>query len=245
MKRTALIKTKAILIGILAFLIVGSSLFHAPLKQFSGEYLLHKKNYRPLIKERAWLQDSLASELGKSLTISEYQKLRVKYWQNSKNKLKKYSSIKNKLYDDHMFLGRSNLKFWLFLFGLVLLGFYFSIKSLINDIKAEIENGHKYISIAGISICLFWFYHLFFQTANDFYNETYFVYALGISFLVGFFVYGLAKYFVKKESLVKLIRKLFNFIFIEAEKKEYVKEEKKEDYVKRRIELAKYAMDNE
>ncbi len=105
--------------------------------------------------------------------------------------------------------------------------------------------GHQYISIAGVAVYLFWFYHLFFQTTKDFYQSTYLYYGIAISFLVVFFVYELSKYFARKDSWAAIIRKLFNFLFVEVEKKDFIKDEKKKEFVKRRVELAKYAMDNE
>ncbi len=245
MKKTVLNKAKAIIFGVFAFLIIASSLFHAPLKRFSDEYKEHRKNYKPIISERIQIQDSLANELGKTISIEEYKKLRVIAWNNSKAKLKKYTAKKNELFSNHMFRGRSNLKFWLFLFGVVLLGFYFSVKSLINDINKKVSSGHEYVSASGISVCLFWFYHLFFQTGEDFYVDKYFYLSVCIAFLIGFFVFKLIKYFYKKDSLIEIIRKLFNFIFVEVEKKDFVNKDKKEEFVKRRVELAKHAMDNE
>lgn len=236
---------KSFIYGIVAFIIVAMSFFHISFNKYSPEYLEHKKVYKPIIKEREKLQDSLANELGKTLSITEYQRLRTEAWEFSKSRLKKYNVKKDELYKAHMFLGRSNLRFWLFVFGIVLLGFYFSIKSLIDDLKKDLDTGHKFISIAGISVCLFWFYHLFFQTAEDFYRETYFLYGVGIALMSGFFMYGLIRYFIKKESLQEIIRSLFDFILIEVPDRDMIKDHRKEEYHDKSVELLKNALDNE
>ncbi len=90
-KKTVPSKGKAIVIGITTLLIIISSLIHTNFDEFSDDYLEHKKNYKSLLIERLEAQDSLAKELGKSLTIQEYQKLRVEAWELSKRKLKAYT----------------------------------------------------------------------------------------------------------------------------------------------------------
>ncbi len=244
-KTTTGIKIKSFLLGIGAFLIVGMSLFHAAFDRWSKEYIEHKKEYTKIIADRNEVQDSLLIQLGKSLTIDEYKESRNLEWLASQEKLREFTKVNKRLKEEWSFLGRGSFKYWLGQFGIVLLGFYFSIKSVFDDINRDINTGHKFISIAGVSVCVFWFYHLFFQTANDFYSETYFYVALGVSVLTGCFIYGLTRYFVKKESLYTIIRGLFNFIFIESEKKGYIKDEKINEYKKRRLELAKNALDNE
>lgn len=146
--------------------------------------------------------------LGKTLTIKEYKQKKLEAWSYSKLKLKQYTKTKNNLAKEHSFLGRSNFKFWLFIFGLVSLGFYFSLKSLFEDFRKRIRTGHEIISIIGISICLFWYYHLFFQTANDFYNETYLLFKLVICIAISFFISRLIKYYAIKEGAINSLLNL-------------------------------------
>ncbi len=209
---------KSIFLGIAAFLMVAMSLFHAPLKRYSNDYITHYNTYDAIIKKRSFLQDSLLNQLGSTLNIKEYKNLRQQYWQQSQKELKIYTAKKRKLKKENSFLGRSSFKFWLFLFGLVTLGFYFAIKSLIDDFKKELRTGYEFISIAGISVCLFWYYHLFFQKADDFYVQTYLLWQVLVAFSSGFFVAGLIKYFVKREKLLKDIRDLIGFIFKNTKK---------------------------
>lgn len=207
-KNQTLISLKSFILGIVAFLIVAMSLFQVPFERYSDEYVIHKKKYAKIIKSRNRIQDSLLVELGKTLSIEEYKKERLLAWSASKLKLDEYGAKKKQLANEHSFLGRANFKFWLFQFGLILLGFYFSVKSLINDLRSKIKTGHEVISVLGISVCLFWFYHLFFKTAADFYTETYLIFKFILALGAGYFVSRLIKYFVIQERVVDALVKL-------------------------------------
>lgn len=202
-KKVLQLKIRSLLLGIAAFLIVAMSLFQVPFKRYSEEYKSHYATYPLIIKKRDRIQDSLLSQLGKTLTIDEYKKAKTKAWLDSKLELGEYTKIKKKLAKEHSFLGRSSFKFWIFQFGLILLGFYFSIRSLIADLNKKVKTGHEIISVIGISISLLWFYHLFFQTARDFYTETYLIFKFIVSLAVGYFVSRLIKYYTQKEGIIK------------------------------------------
>ena len=73
------------------------------------------------------------------------------------------------------------------------------------DFQKPLRTGHEIISIIGISVCLFWFYHLLFQTSVDFYTETYLVFKLIVSLSIGFFVSRLIKYFAIKDGVIKTL----------------------------------------
>ncbi|SEC29000.1 hypothetical protein SAMN04489761_2589 [Tenacibaculum sp. MAR_2009_124] len=178
------------------------SLFHAPFQRYSDSYLKHYKTYDKIIAERNFIQDSLLNELGVTLTIDEYKIKRNEYRKLAQEKLKVYSKRKKSLYKEHSFLGRASFKFWLFVFGLVLLGLYFSVKSLIDDYKRTLKTGHEIISIVGIGVSFFWLYHLFFQTANDFYTEVYLGFKAIICVAIAFFIAQLIKYFTKKQGVI-------------------------------------------
>ncbi len=188
-----------------AFMIVTMSLLSFPFKRYSKELLVHKKKYTPIIKSRKFKQDSLKNELGKTLTITEYKKLSNESWKLHQKKLQEYTKIKKKLNHEHSFLGRTNFKFWLTQFGIILLGLYFSIKSLLDDYKKALKTGHQYISNIGILVSLFWLYHLFFKTATDFYNETYVFTEIVLCVIATFFVSNLIKYYAKKETIIKTL----------------------------------------
>lgn len=205
MKKQVLNKVKSIFYGIFAFIIVSMSLFQSPLERYSEIQLENKKKYKPIIKSRNFAQDSLLKELGKTLTIEEYKIARKESWTSFQNKLKFYTKIKKEANLKQSFLGRDSLKFWVFQFGLVLLGFYFAIKSLIDDFKKSISTGHEIISIIGITVCLFWFYHLFFQTAEDFYTGTYIIFKLLISLGIAYFISRLVKYYAIKDGVIKVL----------------------------------------
>ena len=157
-KKLAL-KVSKIFVGIAAFIIVAMSLFHFPFKRYSNEYLKNKKLYTPIVKQRNLTQDSLLTQLGKTLTIVEYKAAKKAAWSLSQQKLRAYTKKKNQLAKAHSFLGRSSFKFWLKEFGVILLGFYFCSRSLVLDIRKEKSTGHLYLSISGLTVCFFWLYH--------------------------------------------------------------------------------------
>ncbi|MFD0992353.1 hypothetical protein [Tenacibaculum geojense] len=179
------------------------SLFQVFFDRYSPEYLAHYDTYQQIIDNRDFKQDSLLNELGNTLTVKEYKEERSKAWTASKKELGIYTKKKKELAAEHSFRGRSNFKFWIFQFGLILLGFYFSVKSLVDDLKRKIKTGHELISIVGISISLLWFYHLIFQTAKDFYTETYLFAKFLAALAVGFFISRLIKYYVLKTGIIQ------------------------------------------
>jgi hypothetical protein len=196
------------------------SLFNKYLDRYSPEYLEHKKLYSKIVGERNNTSKLLLTQLSnREITIDNYVKSQTKNISSSKSKLKKYTKKKKHLASLHKFLGRPSLKFWIFVFGLVLLGFYFSIRSLINDLKQKVKTGHSFISTIGISVCLFWFYHLLFQTEHDFYKNTYLFWQLYFSLLGAFAVVGFVKYFVVKEGIIS---ELINLV-IRLKNKHYKK----------------------
>ncbi|TCI84925.1 hypothetical protein [Tenacibaculum sp. M341] len=196
-------KIKPILLGIVAFVIVTMSLLSFPFKRYSKEFLAHKKTYRPIIDGRNKAQDSLRNELGTTLTIDEYKKASEKSWSFYMGKLDAYKKKKELLMNDQRFLGRANFRYWLTQFGIILLGLYFSVKSLYDDYRKNLKTGHRFISQIGILVSLFWMYHLFFRTAADFYTETYVITEIVLCIIAAFFIANLIKYYAKRESVVK------------------------------------------
>lgn len=205
-------KQKIIIIlkGIVTVLIVTMSILHFPFERYSKEQRIHLKKYTPLVKNRNQRQDSLKSILGITINIAQYKMLSKKLWDEDQKKLKEFTKENKRLKQEHSFLGRSNFKFWFFLFGLVSLGFYFSIRSLFVDYRKRVKSGHIFISSLGVSISLFWYYHLFFKTASDFYDSTYVWYEVIICLVTALFISKLVKYYAEKENVIK---SLMNLIF--------------------------------
>ncbi len=201
-------KIKSFIIGMVSFLIVTMSIFHFPFKRFSKNQIDHEAKYDPIIKSRNSAQDSLLNQLGKSLNIKEYKKAKKASWGYYQAKLKEFNVDYKKYQNEHKFLGRSNFKFWLFQFGIILGWFYFSVRSLIYDLGSEIKTGHEYMSMISVSLCLLYFYHLFFKTAVDFYDETYLIFEIIASVIAMMFVFRLVKYYSIKESKIKTLLEL-------------------------------------
>ncbi|CAA0186780.1 hypothetical protein [Tenacibaculum maritimum] len=198
-------RVKSIFVGLVSFILVTMSLFQSPFDEFSKEQQENKKKYPLIIKKRNLKEKELLNELGKNLTIKEYRKALEELKANSKEELRIYTNNKRYLAAKHSFLGRNSFKFWIFQFGLITLGFYFAIKSLLVDLSRPVATGHEIISIIGVSICLFWFYHLFFQTSRDFFTETYLIFKVFISLGIGYFISKLIKYYTNRDGVIKVL----------------------------------------
>lgn len=196
------IKFKSYIIGIGTTLLVSISLFSSPFKRYSEDQRKHKPKYQEIIDSRDYEQDSLFKELGNTLTISEYKTKKKQSWEKHQGQLREFRKVKNKLKKEHSFLGRANFKFWLVQFGIIILGFFMSVKSFYHDLKQPKDTGFKWGSMAAIFVSLFWLYHLFFKTARDFYNETYIMSDLLITVLATLFVRDLIKYFAVKKTII-------------------------------------------
>ncbi len=197
------ITLKSIFLGIVALLIVTMSLLSFPFQRYSDELVAHKKKYKPILDGRNKTLDSLKNELGATLTIAEYKKLSSALWSGYNKEVSEYRTEKKRLLEAQSFLGRSDFKFWLTQFGIILLGLYFSVKSLYDDYRKKLRTGHQFISQIGILVSLFWMYHLFFKTAADFYTETYVITEIVLCIIAAFFIANLIKYYAKKENVVK------------------------------------------
>ncbi len=181
------------------------SLFHAPLKQFSEEYKKHRSSYSRIIKERNRRLDALALGLGKNVTIKQYQEQRKSVLDDTSFKLKEFKQKEDRLYYEHSFLGRPSFKFWFYNFGLVMLALFFSLKSLSDDYRKPVRTGFEVISTLGVSVSLFWMYHLLFQTGEDFYKETYYLFEFLICIGVSIFVSRLVKYYATQEGIINTL----------------------------------------
>ncbi|CAM1345633.1 sensor histidine kinase [Tenacibaculum amylolyticum] len=198
---------KEVLFTVFSFLMVTMSLFHVFFNASSQEYLEHKKTYKTIIRERDSGTLNLIEDFNNVINqkpldsvVFLSEKLLLDYKQhfnNSKLKIKEYNSKKKELVLKHSFRGRSSFHFWIHSMGIVILGLFFSSKSLYNDILKGKNYSAYFVSITGIIVCFFWIIHLTFLTVNDFNQNSYIVLILVCSILFGFFGKYSINYIVK------------------------------------------------
>ncbi len=208
-----------LILGLLAFFTVTSSLFHIFFKPKSEEYIKHYNSYSGIIKKRdngtkellKQFQTVIKGKSKDSITILTDQ-LVLDYEQhyiNSRNELKNYSKISKDLASKHSFRGRSSFRYWIYLFGIVLVGLLFSCKSLYHDMKEGSTYKTHFLSLSGICVSLFWAIHLIFLTHKDFKQSNYILLILLCAVMSTYFTYRLVKYFKYKDDI---IRNLIQFI---------------------------------
>ena len=213
-QKTKEVKFLGVLKGIVAFLVVTMSLFHVFFQASSKDYLTHKKTFGTILDNRddknieiikehvldlkkKYPENNTLVSLGEKL-ISDY-KLNNK---NSSEKVKEYNNIKRKITSGFSFRGRSSFHFWIFIFGLVSALFYFSCKSLFDEVSKGSTFRHHLVSLSGIIVACFWLIHLLFFTQNDFNKNVYFLTILGLAVLFSVFTYFLVKYYSYKDQII-------------------------------------------
>ncbi len=179
------------------------SLFHIFFKPYSPEVIKNNKEYRKIIDFRDSTQIALLNNLkGRSISIDEYHSKMTELLAISKKEVKRVNNEKRKINRAFSFRGRSSFRLWIFMFGLVSLGFLFSCKSLYHDIVNGSTYRTSFISISGIFVSLFWVIHLTFLTHKDFNQSNYIILIVVCSLLSTFFTYYLVKYYSYKDVLI-------------------------------------------
>jgi hypothetical protein len=196
-------KLKAIIKGIGAFLIVTMSLFHVFFESKSKEQILHAPKYKQEVQVRDKAEEDLLIRFEKDLVskkefIEELRRQKEHY----KSSLKTLSDKRKALAREHSFRGRSSFHFWLFAFGLVSALFFFSCKSLYDDIVRSSKFKFHLVSISGVIVSCFYFIHLIFLTQNDFNKNKYFIVLLVCAILFSAFTYFLVKNYTYREDII-------------------------------------------
>lgn len=209
-----LFRLKEVILTIIYFLIVTMSLYHVFFDRYAENFLDHKKKYRPIIDNRNNEAINILTNFknyvndkyeGDSISILS-NKLLIDFKNNfqfHQDKLDDYHKKKNKIMKEHHFRGRSSFRFWLYVFGIVSALFFFSIKSLYNDIINKNSYRFQFISITGICIAIFWSMHLIFFTKTDISKNGYILWIILSTFLFGIFGY----YSIKNIAKAKFEKK--------------------------------------
>lgn len=207
-----------ILKGVIAFLAVTLSLFHVFLESKSKEQIAYASTYKNTVKVLDSIQFSLLDQYETNkLTKSEFLELSRNHLTSYEPKLKEVSRKRKQLAGEHSFRGRSSLHFWIFVFGLVSALFYFSSKSLFDELSRGSTFKHQFVSLSGIIVSVFWFIHLIFFTQRDFNENNYILTILVCSLLFSGFTYFLIKYYSYKDQII------YNLIaFTKRVKTEYI-----------------------
>ncbi len=187
----------------IAFLVVTLSLFHIFLEpkskaqvEFAPKY---KEEFQKLHKQNIqYLKDLEKGVVNKDEYIELVQSHLASYGPS----LKQISSKRTQLAEEHSFRGRSSLHFWIFVFGLVTALFFFSCKSLFDDISKGSTFRFQLVSLSGIVVSFFWFIHLIFLTQEDFTKNKYVIVLISCAILFSFFTYSLIKYYAYKDDII-------------------------------------------
>ena len=227
-KKLALLKLKELLITLFSFLMVTMSLYHVFFESKSPEIERNNEDYRQLVIHRNSTQDKLLEQLKKKdINVDEYLFKITALEKKSKEKIKILNREKIRIIRDFSFRGRSSFHFWLFVFGLVTLGLFFSCKSLYQDIKNGSSFKVYFISICGIVISLFWVIHLTFMTQKDFSKHSYVGMILLCSIFFSVFGYYAIKHIASKK-LRKELQLKEAFTTIEQLQKEVLKKQEEQ-----------------
>ncbi len=203
--------------GIFAFCAVTLSLFHVFFSSTSSELITEQVNYKKIVKERDSINAYTINLFKKNqITKDEYLAFADTHFQLYKEKLKNKSKLKKELAMDFSFRGRQSFHFWIFVFGLVTALFFFSCKSLYDDILKGSTYKFHFVSLTGILISGFWFIHLIFLTQNDFAQNKYISVIIIGAIIFSAFVYSLVKHHTYKDdiiykqlSFIKRVKKIY------------------------------------
>ena len=229
-------RLKETVFTIFSFLMVTMSLYHVFFDNKSPEIKINKEASIAMFKNRDSIQNELLEQLNNSvISKDEYYFEMSTLLKQVKIKKKKLKNEKRVIAYDFSFRGRSSFHFWIFVFGLVTLGLFFSCKSLHHDIINGSSFKVCFMSICGIVISLFWVIHLTFMTQNDFTKNSYVGLILLCSIMFGIFGYYSIKYIAnKKLKKEKLLDNAFNTIG-QLQKKVLIEQEEQRANERQRI----------
>ncbi len=191
----------AFLKGITVFIILSLSLWHIFFDSKNPLVTEYVKEYKSTVKER----DIEILRHFRSNNDVEGESIYLKY----KTLLKSINDKKKKEAHAFSFLGRSSFHYWICIFGIVLLGFFFSCKSLLHDIKEGTTYKTYAVSLGGIFISLFWLIHHIFLTQKDFSEHNYIALISVCAAMSTYFTFYLVKNYRYKDEIIE---KLVEFI---------------------------------
>lgn len=180
--------------------------------------------------------------------LKEYTKgtaLYEAYLIEKKNTDKLYSNLKEVKQNDRFF-NFKNIQQFLGEIGWVLGLFMYSLFNLFKSYTAtNKERGYIFLHSVLLSIACFYLFWIF-QPYQDIPRVWYYIMSVASGIVISYAVYLMAAYkFSDVGKLQLIIRNLFDFILVDAKENDFVKEDKKEYYEKKSVELAKNALDNE
>ncbi|WP_408032851.1 sensor histidine kinase [Tenacibaculum xiamenense] len=203
-KATAWKMVKSISYGIFAFLMITLSLFHIFFENTSKEQRRIVLKYKNKVKERDKFQVDMLDEFDKgNLSKAKYIDETKKGFLHYKEELIKIIDKKKQLTKEHTFRGRNSFHFWLYVTGIVTLGLFFSVKSLIDDVKRKNPFKQQFLSFTGVIVCIFWLIHHTFLTQKDFSKQNYVGLLILCSLISTAFIFYLIKYTLRKKTYTK------------------------------------------
>ncbi|CAM1345515.1 conserved membrane hypothetical protein [Tenacibaculum amylolyticum] len=204
----------------------------------SSEYLIAKRNHTKAKKKRAIALNKL-KDFAKGSVLYE------KYLQEKIETDKAWQELKRVKKNDIIF-GFTNTQQFLSELGWVLGLFLYSLFNLFRTYTSNNkELGYVFLHTTVLSISCFYLFWIF-QPYQDIAKMYYYLMSVISGIVVSYSVCLMSRYkFSDVGKLQMIIRDLFDFILVDAQKEDFVKDEKKKYYEKKTLEIAKKALDNE
>ncbi|MFC5046945.1 hypothetical protein [Aquimarina hainanensis] len=178
-------------------------MFHVFFNSKSPKVPANNKKYNEAIAYRNTTQQKYLEDLkSKKLSVDEYYTLTKTLINTSKKQIKSINKELGEINKEHSFRGRNSFHFWIFVFGLVTALFFFSCKSLKDDISRGSTFKFQLVSLSGILVSGFWAIHLLFLTQKDFSQNKYLGLIFVCAILFSAFTYFLVKYYTYKDQII-------------------------------------------
>lgn len=208
---------------------------------------LYSENIKPLEEEKKELIKSIEGK-------NEFNQGKFKKYLDLENLIqienKKYKRLVKAKIEKNSFQGWHTTRSFLIAFGnrfptLIFCLIISYLVQLLNTKDRHLKNTLRYLQLLCYTIA---FYQIIwcFWNYKDYPLKYYRYIIIIVSFIVSVMFINFVHYKkALRNRLTLLIRDLFSFIFEETEAKDFVKESKKHDFRKRRIELAEKAVEME
>ncbi len=189
--------------SVASFFLVTLSLFHVFFPSTTQELTELPLIYKTTAQKRDQNLNKLLDDLIENkITTDDFVHHTRAEITKSKIQLKELAEKKRKLSSEFAFRGRTNFRFWICQFGLVITILFFSFKSLYDDFSKGSHYKFHFVSISGIVVGIYWLIHILFLTAKDFDRNKYVVLILVCSVLFSVFIYFFLKNYNYKDDII-------------------------------------------
>lgn len=213
---------------------------------FSFEFVPVKSlEYKEIILKHKEAKKKRTKALNKLKESTKGSPVYSEYLKEKRNTDKLWKELKV-IQNNNKFLGFTNIQQFLGEFGWVFGLFIYSLFNLFRSYTSS-NKEYGYIFLHSVILGISCFYLLWiFQPYQDIPKIYYYLMAILSGVAISFSVHLMSLYnFSDIGKLQKIIRGLFDFILIDSKEKDLIKDEKKDYYKKKSLDLVKNALDNE